>query len=54
MKEYWHLWMNPRPSMPIEEVITKYDNVYIKDEQGRVWQLWIEFDGPTIQLVGEE
>lgn len=54
MKQYWHEFMGPRPGMPIRETVTKYDNIYIKDQFGRVWQLWIEFDGPLIQQVGNE
>lgn len=54
MKPYWNEFMNPRPGLGIQEGEKHYDNVYIKDQTGRVWQIWIDGDHPLIQLIGHE
>ena len=46
--------MNPRPGMSIREIENHFDNVYIKDADNRIWQIWFEHGGPMIQLVAYE
>lgn len=54
MKPYWNEMTTPRPGLRIQEVETKQDNIYIKDEWGRVWQIVIEVDHPMIYALGLE
>lgn len=54
MKPYWEQMMTPRPGMPIQEVKLERDNVYIKDQQGRIWQIVIELETPIIHSLGIE
>lgn len=54
MKPYWNKMLNPHPGMLVREIENKYGNVYIKDEYGRVWQIWFVHEGPQIQLVAHE
>jgi len=54
MKPYWNEEMTPRPGLGIQQVELQKDNVYIKDEKGRVWQVVLEENFPEIRLVGHE
>lgn len=54
MIAYWDEIMTPRPGLGILEVENKLDNVYIKDQYGRVRQIVIEHEHPIIHLVGRE
>ena len=55
MKPYWNEMMTPRPGLPIREVVTMADNVYIKDGQGQIWQFVVGYDSqPEIRLINNE
>ena len=42
----------PVSAMPIKEIETFADNVFIKDARGNVWQFWIDYDEhPRLQCV---
>ena len=52
MTPYWNEFGKSRPGLPIKEVELRYNNVYIEDARGNVWQLWIEYDKHvSIQLI---
>jgi hypothetical protein len=53
MRPWWN-FSRQRYGMPIREVETHEDNVYIIDQRGHVWQIWFETTGPHFQLVGDE
>lgn len=40
-----------RNGKPILELILDMDNVYIIDCHKDTWRIWIEFDGPRMELV---